>query len=275
MSAPQKTITLGDRTIARLGLGTNRIEDNDASRAVLVAAADRGYGLIDTADIYTGHASETVIGLTLAAHPSNIAIATKGAMQRTESGVKIDGTAVYLTAALDDSLRRLKRDSVDLYYLHRPSPDTDIEESVGALRDAQTAGKIKLIGLSNVSVEQLERARKIATIDAIQNHYSLLERANDDVLAYAEVNGIMFVPFFPLDRGKLGGTDNVLDRIAAREGVTPTQIAISWLLHRSPVILPIPGTLSIRHLEANLAALDITLSTEDIAALTALGKPAA
>jgi pyridoxine 4-dehydrogenase len=270
MTKPGTTIQLGDRTFTRLGLGTNRIEDNDASRAVLRAAAERGYGLIDTADIYTGHASETVIGETLASHPSKIVIATKGAMRRTDAGTQIDASPAYLASAIDASLGRLKVDVIDLYYLHKPSDDTEIEESVGALRDAQTAGKIKLIGLSNVSVEQIERARKIARIDAVQNHFSLLERGHEDVLAYAEANGIVFVPYVPIAKGKLGGDGNALDRIAAREGKTPTQIAISWLLHRSPVILPIPGTLSVAHLEANLAALEIDLAAADIADLNAL-----
>ncbi len=271
MTTPQTTITLGGRTIARIGLGTNRIEDNSASRAVLLAAAEQGYGLIDTADIYTGQVSETVIGETLSAHPSGIMIVTKGAMRRTADGVRTDGTPVYLTGAIEASLRRLRVEAIDLYYLHRPSEETEIEESVGALRDAQTAGKIRLIGLSNVSVGQIERARRVAEIDAIQNHFSLLERGNDDVLNYAEANGIAFVPFFPLDRGKLGGSNNALDRIASNEQVTPTQIAISWLLHRSPVVLPIPGTLSVAHLEANLAARKIELSAADIDDLNALG----
>jgi pyridoxine 4-dehydrogenase len=271
MTKPQATIQLGDRVITRLGLGTNKIEDNDASRAVLRAAVERGYGVIDTADIYTGQVSETVIGETVSADPSGITIATKGAMRRTDSEVQIDASPAYLASAIDASLVRLKRDVIDLYYLHKPSDDMEIEESVGALRDAQTAGKIKLIGLSNVSVEQLERARKIAKIDAVQNHFSLSERGHEDVLAYAEAHGIVFVPYVPIDKGKLGGGNSALDRIAAREGKTPTQIAISWLLYRSPVVLPIPGTLSVAHLEANLAALDIELSAADIADLNALG----
>lgn len=272
MTTAQRTITLGGRTITRIGLGTNRLEEDDESRAVVRAAIERGYGLIDTADIYTGGASETVIGSVLAERPAEIMVATKGAMIRGSSGTRTDGTPAYLASAIDASLRRLKLDAIDLYYLHRPSDETPIEESVGALRDAQTAGKIKLIGLSNVTVAQIERARNIAEIVAIQNHFSLLQRGADDVIDYATANGIAFVPFFPIDRGQFGDADAVLGRIAKRYGATSVQIALRWLLDRSPVMLPIPGTRSVSHLDANFAALDLTLSPDERAELSALGN---
>ena len=271
MTAPQSTIRFGGREITRIGLGTNRLNEDDASRAVLRAALEIGYGMIDTADIYTGGMSETVIGDVLAKNPSTIAVATKGGMQPGPDGTTINGTPEYLTSAIEASLRRLQTDAIDLYYLHKPSETTPIEESVGALRDAQNAGKIKQIGLSNVSVEQIERAQSVAPIAAIQNRYSLLERGSDDVIAHAEAHGMIFVPFFPLDRAQPGGSAAVISEIAGRTGATAAQVALAWLLRRSPAMLPIPGTRSVSHLKANLAALRIELTPEEIAKLDALG----
>jgi aryl-alcohol dehydrogenase-like predicted oxidoreductase len=274
MTTPRSTISFNGREIARIGLGTNRLNEDDASRAVLRAAIELGYGMIDTADIYTGGMSETVIGDVLAQNPSEIVVATKGAMRPGPDGTAIDGTPAYLTNAIEASLRRLRVEAIDLYYLHKPSETTPIEESVGALRDAQTAGKIKQIGLSNVTVEQIERAQTVAPIAAIQNRYSLLERDSDDAIAFAEANGMIFVPFFPLDRAQPGGSAAVISEIADRTGATAAQVALAWLLRRSPAMLPIPGTRSVAHLKANLAASRIELTPEEIGKLDALGTPA-
>lgn len=271
MSASLPTIRFDGREITRIGLGTNRLNEDDASRAVLRAAIEIGYGMIDTADIYTGGMSETVIGDVLAKNPSSIVVATKGGMRPGPDGTTIDGTPEYLTSAIDASLRRLQVETIDLYYLHKPSETTPIEESVGALRDAQNAGKIKQIGLSNVTVEQIERARTVAQIAAIQNRYSLLERGSDDVIGFAEAHGMIFVPFFPLDRSQPGGSAAVINEIADRTGATAAQVAIAWLLRRSSVMLPIPGTRSVPHLKSNLAALRIELTPEEFAALDGLG----
>jgi pyridoxine 4-dehydrogenase len=256
------TVRLGDRPVHRLGLGTNRLTDTESNRALLRRAVELGVNFIDTADVYQSGASETTIGQTLGRNVPEVVVATKGGMVRSPDGRGTDGRPDYLRQAVAGSLRRLAVDGIELYQLHRVDPQVSIETSVGALKELQTAGKIRRIGLSNVTVEELEAARSVAPIVAVQNRYNVLERDQEDVLEYCEEHSIVFIPWTPVARGNLAKA-RMLREVAARLGVTPQQLALRWLLHRSPVLLPIPGTLSIAHLEENLAAANVTLTDED------------
>lgn len=226
---PSSKIRLAGVDLPRIGLGTNRILDSREHHDFLRSAVDAGIGHIDTAHLYTGGASETAIGNALAPFGDDLVVATKGGYEGARPEV--------LRSEIAESLRRLQVEAIDLYYLHRPDPDVPLEESIGALAEERDAGRIRHVALSQVDVDQIERARKIVEIAAVQHHYSLVEQGNDDLVSHCESEGIVFVPFFPLR-----GVDN------AREG-------LAWLLDRSPVMLPIPGTLSIEHLRENLAVL--------------------
>jgi pyridoxine 4-dehydrogenase len=261
------SVRLGDRSVNRLGLGTNRLTDTEAGRSLLRRALDLDVNFIDTADVYQSNASEAAIGNTLGSQHPEVVVATKGGMVRSRDGRGADGHADYLRHAVEGSLQRLKVDCIELYQLHRVDPEVPIETSVGALKELQEAGKIRRIGLSNVTVTELERARKIASIVSVQNQYNLLERAQEDVLNYCEAHSIVFIPWTPVARGDLSQARK-LNAIADRHNVTPPQLALSWLLRRSPVMLPIPGTLTIAHLEDNLAAADVKLSDEEFRELT-------
>ncbi len=254
----EETIKLGDLTVKRIGLGTNRISDNDESRTVLKKAVELGVNFIDTAHRYGR--SEEIIGQTLAPYPEGVIIATKG-------GWGEDNSPGTLGANIDQSLRLLNLETIDLWQLHRADPNTPIEETMKFLKTQQDAGKIQHVGLSEVSVEQIEKARSVLPIVSVQNHYNLETRQHDDVLAYCEKEGIAFIPFFPLGHGSLVA-DSKLNKMADKYDATPTQIGLAWLLKRSPVMLPIPGTLSAEHLASNLAAAEIQLSNEDYQALT-------
>jgi len=256
------SLRLGDRSVHRLGLGTNRLTDTEPARALLRRAVELGVNFIDTADIYQSNASESTLGQTFGNHAPDVMIATKGGMVRSSEGRGADGHPDYLRRAVDASLRRLGTDRIELYQLHRVDPEVPIETSVGALRELQQEGKIRQIGLSNVTVDELERARRVATIVSVQNRYNLLERQQEDVLAYCERHSIVFIPWTPLARGNLAAAGGLAE-MAARYGVTPHQLALRWLLRRSPVMLPIPGTQSQAHLEENLAAADIELGEDD------------
>ena len=225
------TIRIAGVQLPRIGLGTNRIRDSREHHDFLRSAVDAGVRHIDTAHLYTDGASETAIGNALAPFGDDLVVATKGGYDGARPEV--------LRSEVEESLRRLQVETIDLYYLHRPDPEVPFEESIGALADERDAGRIRHVALSQVDIEQIERARKIVEIAAVQHHYSLVEQANDDLVSYCESEGIVFVPFFPLR-----GVDS------AREGLT-------WLLARSPMMLPIPGTLSIQHLRENLAVLDV------------------
>ena len=251
-------VTLGDLTINRIGLGTNRITDTEVAHAVLCRAAQLGINFIDTADVYQRNASEEAIGKTLAPYPAGLIIATKGGMSPADSSPIND--PAYLRKALEGSLKRLKLSRIELYQLHRVDPNVPVEDTVGLLKSLQDEGKIHHIGLSEVTVEQIERARKVAEIVSVQNQYNITQRKHEAVLDYCEASGIVFIPWFPLAKGKLN--DGALTNIAKKHNTSPQGIAIAWLLQRSPVILPIPGTLSIEHLESNIAATSIKL-TED------------
>jgi aryl-alcohol dehydrogenase-like predicted oxidoreductase len=251
-------LRLGDAEIARIGLGTNRLTNTPANVAFVKEAVAAGVGMIDTAHTYTGGESEETIGAALSPDPDRCVVATKGGF-----GGPGRGSPENLHVEIEESLRRLGTHSIVLYYLHRVDPETPLEESLGAIKQHRDGGTIRNVGVSNVSIDEIERARGVVPIAAVQNHYSLSERKHEEVVDYCDRENIVFVPYFPL-RG-VAGPD--LAEIAARHGATPAQIALAWLLMRSPVMLPIPGTLSLEHLKENLAALEIELTDEEFEAL--------
>jgi pyridoxine 4-dehydrogenase len=270
----------GELEVNRLGFGamrltgpgiTGRPADGDGARAVLRRAVELGVNHIDTADAYGPNVSEELIAEALHPYPENLAIATKGGLVRTGGRGEWpkDGRPEHLKEACEASLKRLRVDRIDLYYLHRPDPDVPYEESIGALRELRDEGKIRHVAVSNVNMERLAIARGIVDVAAVQNQYSVTDRRAQSVLDECEKAGIAFVPWAPLDAGALepGGT---VFRVADRHGATPMQIALAWLLHASPAMLPIPGTGSLEHLEENIAAAEIELSDEDMRALDAL-----
>jgi pyridoxine 4-dehydrogenase len=248
---------LGDVELVRIGLGTNRLSNTSEHVAFIKEAVAAGVNLIDTAHTYAGGESEQTIGAALSPIPDDCVIATKGGWS--------SGGPEAIRAEIEGSFRRLQTDVIALYYLHRVDPQIPIEESVGAIREYRDSGKIRHVGLSNVGIEEIERARRLVPVAAVQNQYSLSERKHDDVVEYCAREGIVFVPYFPL-RGAAG---RGLSEIAERHGATPAQIALAWLLRRSPVTLPIPGTLSFEHLKENLAALELELSEAEFQALLA------
>jgi pyridoxine 4-dehydrogenase len=252
-----RTLRLGDTEIARIGLGTNRLTDTRENVAFIREAAAAGVNLIDTAHVYAGGESELAIGKALSPVPEGCIVATKGGYA---AGT---GRPEALRAQIEESLRRLRSDSIGLYYLHRVDPETPLEESLAEIKDHRDAGRIRHVGISAVRVEQIERAREVVPIAAVQNHYNLSEREHEDVVDYCSEHGIAFVPYFPL-RGKGG---RALAEIAKRREATPAQITLAWLLRRSPVVAPIPGTLSLEHLRQNLDALEIELTDADYDAL--------
>lgn len=262
-AAEAGTLQLADLTVRRIGLGTNRITDTPAARELLQTAASLGVNFIDTAYRYGNGQSETTIGNTLAPY-NGVVVATKGGWEETRPS--------ELRGELETSLRRLKTDVVDVYQLHRVNPAVPIEDSVRMLKTFQDEGLIRHIGLSEVTVEQIERARAVAPIVSVQNHYNVMMRQYEDVVDYCTEAGIVFIPWFPLG-GLAGDAEKVnllLDEMADRYEASPQQIALAWLLRRSPMILPIPGTLSKAHLASNLAAAKITLSEGDYLNLTEL-----
>jgi aryl-alcohol dehydrogenase-like predicted oxidoreductase len=248
-------VRLGDTDVRRIGLGTNRLTSTRQNVAFVKEAIAAGLRHIDTAHTYTGGESEETIGTALSPVPEDCVVATKGGWG--------SGRPEVIRAEIEESLRRLRTDSIALYYLHRVDRDTPLEESLGAVKECQDEGKIRHVGLSNVGVDQIERGRKVAPIAAVENHYNLSERTHEEVVDYCAGEGIVFVPYFPL--GGDGGP--ALAEIAERHGATPAQIALAWLLRRSPAMLPIPGTLSLEHLKQNLAALEIELSDDEFQAL--------
>lgn len=257
-------ITIGnDLVINRLGLGTNRIQNDKRSKDALKKAVSLGIHFIDTASAYTGGVSEEVIGQTLFPY-QDIVISTKGGMVAPD--FHIDSRPETLAKSLENSLRRLKLQTIPLYFLHRVDPNVPLKESLLFLKKAQKEGKIKYIGLSQVSIEQIEEARKYVDIAAVENEYNLSERKYDDVVAYAEKEKIVFVPFFPLHFDEASFSS--LGKLQEKYHATGAQIALAWLLKRSPMILPIPGSLSMNHLEENVATTKIMLSDEDFVKLS-------
>jgi aryl-alcohol dehydrogenase-like predicted oxidoreductase len=227
---------------------------------------------IDTADVYQFNASESTIGKILGKSAPDVMVATKGGITRTPDGGSVDGHPEYLRQAVEESLQRLQVDCIELYQLHRVDPQVPIEASVGALKEMQAAGQIRRIGLSNVSLEELERARRIASIVSVQNQFNLLQQEQQAMLEYCDQHSIAFIPWTPLHRGNLAPA-KALTEMAKRYQATPHQLALRWLLKRSPVVLLIPGTLSATHLEENLAAADIDLTDEDFRRLSQPSVP--
>ena len=255
MSATPR-LRLGDTEVARIGLGTNRLTNTPEHIAFVKEAVAAGVNLIDTAHTYTGGASEETIGAALSPIPEGCVVATKGGYARGH------GRPEVLRSQIEASLRRLRTDSIALYYLHRVDPETPLEVSLGAIKEYWDSGKIRHVGLSQVGIAQIERAREVVPIAAVQNRYNLSEREYEDVVDYCARESIVFVPYFPLHGG-----GPALAEIAKRHGATPAQIALAWLVRRSPTMLPIPGTLSLEHLTENLAALRIELSEAEFQAL--------
>jgi aryl-alcohol dehydrogenase-like predicted oxidoreductase len=247
---------LGATEINRIGLGTNRLTDTDANRSLLTEALNAGVNFIDTAHLYAGGDSERTIGAALAPFPDGVIVATKGGYN--------DGRPETLRAEIEESLRRLHTDTIDLYYLHRVDSEVPLERSLEAINECREQGSIRHIGISAVDVSQIERARTVAPIAAVQNSYSLSEREHEPVVDYCEQHEIVFVPYYPLG-GRGGVIGSSLSDVAAQRDATPSQIALAWLLKRSPAMVPIPGTLSPEHLRENLGALEIELSDEEFA----------
>jgi pyridoxine 4-dehydrogenase len=269
-------IKLGDLTVNRLGFGAMRVcgpqiwgepKDRQAAIALLRRAYELGHNLFDTADSYGPHVSENMIAEALYPYPKDLVIATKGGLLRPRPERWDEcGTPDHLRRALDGSLKRLRVERVDLYQLHAPDPKVPFAESVGTLAELQRAGKIRHIGISNVTVKQLQEARRIVQVVSVQNEYNIENRADEDVLLTCERDGIAFIPWYPLGAGSALKSGKV-KRIAARLGATPSQVALAWLLAHSPVMLPIPGTSSLRHLEENAAAAELRLLETDLAEL--------
>jgi pyridoxine 4-dehydrogenase len=284
VSAPAVVLLGGERVVRRLGFGAMRITgrgawgeraDRAAALALLRDAAAAGVQLIDTADSYGPRVSEQLVAEALSPYADDLVIATKGGYRR-EGPFRWTpaGHPQQLRAACEGSLRRLRREVIELYYLHTPDPRVPIEESVGALARLREEGKIRHIGVSNVDLDGLRRAQAVAPVAAVQQRYNLADRAHEPLLRHCEAAGIVFVPWFPLANGVLAGRrSRVLRRIAAARGAAPAQIALAWLLHRSPLIAPIPGTARTDHLRENLAAADIVLTDRERAALDALRPP--
>jgi aryl-alcohol dehydrogenase-like predicted oxidoreductase len=259
----------GDLHVTRLGFGAMRItgkgiwgEPADRATAVRVLrrAVELGVNFIDTADSYGPHVSEELIAEALHPYPKDLVIATKGGFDRPGPNQWVEnGNPAHLKSACEGSLRRLRLDRIDLYQLHRIDPKVPADDQLGALKELQAEGKIKHIGLSEVSVRQIQHAQKIVPIVSVQNRYSLTDRAAEDVLNYCEAEKLGFIPWFPLAAGKLSAGGDLISRVASQDNATPSQVALAWLLHRSPVILPIPGTSSTEHLEENVAAAHLKL----------------
>jgi pyridoxine 4-dehydrogenase len=261
----------GDLDVHRLGFGAMRLctartpAERENALHVLRRALELGVNLVDTAHAYArAEVNELQISAALHPYPERLVIATKGGLR---TGGSPDGRPEALRANCEQSLRQLQLEQIDLYQLHQPDPGVPIEESVGELARLREEGKVRHVGLSNVSVELLERARTIVPILSVQNRYNLADRSSEDVLEHCEREGIGFLPWFPLAVGRLADPGGPIARVARAKGATPAQVALAWLLHRSPVVLPIPGTASLEHLEENVASSRVELSDEDMAAL--------
>jgi aryl-alcohol dehydrogenase-like predicted oxidoreductase len=279
--APAGTFALGgELSVRRLGFGAMRItgdgiwgepDDRGEAQAVVRRAVELGVNLIDTADSYGPEVSESIIAEALDPFPDDVVIATKGGLVRPGPGEwNRDGRPEHLREACEGSLRRLRLDRIDLYQLHAPDPKVPFERSVETMAALREEGKVRLVGLSNVSVEQLEQAIEIVPVASVQNRFNLTDRASEDVLDACERHGLGFIPWFPLATGKLARPGGPLDEIAQRHDATASQIALAWLLARSSVMLPIPGTGSVDHLEENLAAAFVELSGDEVEELSGL-----
>jgi pyridoxine 4-dehydrogenase len=274
----------GDLPVWRLGFGAMRItgkgvwgppQDHHEAIRVLRRAVELGINFIDTADSYGPNVSEQLIAEALYPYPAGLVIATKAGFDRTGPDQwTMNGRPEHLRSACDGSLRRMKLAQIDLYQLHRIDPAVPAEDQLGTLKDLQAQGKIKHIGLSEVSVAQIKHARTIVPIVSVQNRYSLTDRAAEDVLEYCERESIGFIPWFPLAAGKLAEKGGKLERTAAEMKITTSQLALAWLLWRSPVMLPIPGTSRVKHLEENVAAAAVKMDDRKMRELGQLAKTA-
>ncbi|MFZ0884302.1 MAG: aldo/keto reductase [Candidatus Acidiferrales bacterium] len=270
-----------DLRVVRLGFGAMRITGKGiwggpADRAkcvrVLHRAIELGINFIDTADAYGPYVSEEIIAEALHPYPANLVIATKGGFERTGPDRWVEnGKPEHLRSACEGSLKRLRLERIDLYQLHRIDPKVPAEDQLGTLKDLQAQGKIKHIGLSEVSVKQIQHAQTIVPIVSVQNRYSLADRGSEDVLQYCEKQKMGFIPWFPLAAGKLTGEKSVVSQVADELKAAPSQVALAWLLARSPVVLPIPGTSRVAHLEENVAAAGLQLDEKEV---QELGKAA-
>ena len=278
-----KTFKLGgEQEINRLGYGAMRITgkgvwgepaDREAAKKVLQRAVELGVNFIDTADSYGPAVSEPLIGEALAPYPQGTLIATKAGLTRQGPDRWLPvGRPEYLTQQVEMSLRWLRKDTLDLWQLHRIDAKVPVEDSLGAIKKLQTAGKIRFVGLSEVTVDQIEQARKVIDIVSVQNEYNITNRKSEAVLDYCTQHNIAFIPWFPVASGKLAQPGGKLDELAKKHNATTSQLSLAWLLHRSPVILPIPGTSSIEHLEENIKAADVTLSDSEWQELEAAAK---
>src|SRR5258708_7882089 len=265
-------VSLGEKiSVNRLGFGAMRLtgegiwgppQDRDGALAVLRRAVELDINFIDTADSYGPHISEELIAEALFPYPASLVIATKGGWNRPGPNQWThNATPAHLRKAVEGSLKRLRLERIDVYQLHIPDPVVSFEASMETLAELQNEAKIRLVALSNVTQEHIERARKIVAIVSVQNRYSFADREWHYVVDYCERNGIAFIPWFPLGAGKVAG--EVLNRIAQAHHPSPTQVALAWILRRSPIMLPIPGTSSIEHLEQNVAAVSVRLTADD------------
>jgi pyridoxine 4-dehydrogenase len=281
--ATNPTFTLGgDLTVNRLGFGAMRVAgqgiwgwppDRQNAQKLLKRAVDLGINLIDTADSYGPDVSELLIAEALYPYPKELVIATKGGLTRPGPGRWVPNCRPeHLKQALEGSLKRLRLERIDLYQLHTVDRKVPIEESVGALKEMQGAGKIRHIGLSNVNRKEIDRAREIAPIVSVQNRYNVEDRESEDVLAYCEKEKLAFLPWFPIGGGNGLKSKNPLNTAAKAHGVSVFQVALAWLLERSSVMLPIPGTSSLAHLEDNVAAAKLTLTSDEWKAIAALAS---
>jgi aryl-alcohol dehydrogenase-like predicted oxidoreductase len=279
-AAESGTFTIGgDLTVNRLGYGAMQLtgegvwgppKDHDESIRVLRRAVELGVNLIDTADSYGPFVSEQLIKEALHPYADDLVIATKAGLTRPgPADWRPVGRDGYLRQQVELSLRHLGVERIDLLQLHRIDPQVPLADQVGTLADLQSQGKIRHIGLSVVSVKELEQARKTAAIVSVQNLFNLSDRSAEPLLDHVEAEGIAFIPWFPLATGQLAKPGGPLAELAKEHGATPSQLALAWLLHRSPVVLPIPGTSSVAHVEDNIAAAGITLTDEQVAALSA------
>jgi aryl-alcohol dehydrogenase-like predicted oxidoreductase len=272
------TYTLGDLHVHRLGFGAMRITgpgiwgppaDHDEAVRVLRRAVELGINLIDTANSYGPAVSESLIAKALHPYPNGLVIATKGGLTRPgPNRWEPNGDPAYLRSELEGSLRRLRIDTIDLYQLHRVDSKVPEEEQFLFLRRVQQEGKVRQVGLSEVGIDQLERARAVLPIVSVQNKFNLVDREWEAVLDHCTAHDIAFIPWFPLQVGKVGEQGGAVMTIARRHEVTPSQVALAWLLQRSPVMLPIPGTSRVTHLEENVAAAGLRLSPEEMDALS-------
>src|SRR5229473_3197253 len=280
-AASAGTVSLGGEiTVHRLGFGAMRItgegvwgppKDPASALAVLRRAVELGVNFIDTADSYGPNVSEELLAKALAPYPKDLVIATKGGWNRPGPNQWThDASPEHLRKAVEGSLKRLRLDRIDVYQLHAPDPVIPFDVSIETLAELREQGKIRLIGLSNVTREHIERAQKIVPIASVQNRYSFADREWDYVVDYCERNGIAFIPWFPLAAGTVAG--RLLERIAKARHAKPIQVALAWLLKRSPVMLPIPGTSSITHLEENVQAASLHLSEEEYQELTGIAQ---